>query len=78
MAMKTVFAVQSFELHRKRLRPMRQEPAQSESGAVKNAKNLAKRMPGAATLKLAIDEKTGGSEIVRIFGPSARFMANCK
>jgi hypothetical protein len=34
MALKTTFVVQPFELHRKRLRPARQEPAQSEFGAV--------------------------------------------
>ena len=40
MAMKTAFVVQPFELHRKRLRPARQEPAQTESGALKKAENI--------------------------------------
>jgi len=52
MAMKTAFVVQPFELHRTRLRPARQEPAQTESGALKKAENLANRMPGAAALKV--------------------------
>ena len=37
MAMRTTYVVQPFELHRKRLRPARQEPAPSESGALKKA-----------------------------------------
>ncbi len=32
MARTTAFVVQRFEVHRKRLRPARQEPAQTESG----------------------------------------------
>jgi hypothetical protein len=34
-----------FEIHPKRLRPARQEAAQTESGALKKAENLVKRMP---------------------------------
>ncbi len=52
MAMTTSFVVQPFEIHRKRLRPARQEPAQTESGALKKAETLARRMPGAAALKV--------------------------
>jgi hypothetical protein len=43
--MKTAFAVQPFEVHRKRLRPAREEPAQTESGALKKAENLASGCP---------------------------------
>ncbi len=68
MAMKTAFVVQPFEIHRKRLRPARQEPAQTESGAVKKAENLAKRMPGAAALKVVADDETGELEGVTILG----------
>ncbi|KNY24543.1 hypothetical protein [Methylobacterium sp. ARG-1] len=68
MAMKTAFVVQPFEVHRKRLRPARQEPAQTESGAVKKAENMAKRMPGAAALKVVADDETGELEGVTILG----------
>ena len=50
MTLKTSFVVQPFEMHRNRLRPARQEPAQSEFGALKKAEALAARMPGAAAL----------------------------
>lgn len=33
MALKTTYHVQPFEIHRKRLRPARQEPATTEFGA---------------------------------------------
>ena len=68
MAMKTAFVVQPFEIHRKRLRPARQEPAQSESGALKKAENLAKRMPGAAAIKVVADDETGELEAATILG----------
>ena len=68
MAMKTTFVVQPFELHRKRLRPARQEPAQSEFGALKKAEALAARMPGAAALKVVADDETGELEGVTILG----------
>ena len=58
MAMKTAFVVQPFEIHRKRLRPARQEPTQTESGAIKKAENLAKRMPGAAAIRVVADDET--------------------
>ena len=68
MAMRTSYVVQPFELHRKRLRPARQEASQSESGALKKAENLAKRMPGAAALKIVADDETGELESVTILG----------
>jgi hypothetical protein len=68
MALKASFVVQPFEIHRKRLRPARQEAAQTESGAVKRAENLAKRMPGAAALKIVADDETGELEGVTILG----------
>lgn len=58
MALKTSFVVQPFELRRERLRPARQEPAQSEFGALKNAEALAARLPGAAALKVVADDET--------------------
>lgn len=71
MGMKTSYVVQPFELHRKRLRPARQEAAQTESGALKKAENLAKRMPGAAGLRIVADDETGELEsatILEAFG----------
>lgn len=68
MALKTTFLVQPFELHRKRLRPTRQEPAQSEFGALKKAEALAARLPGAAALKVVADDETGELDSVTILG----------
>jgi hypothetical protein len=68
MTFRTTFVVQPFELHRNRLRPARQEPAQSEFGALKKAEALAARMPGAAALKVVADDETGEFESVTILG----------
>lgn len=68
MTLKTSFVVQPFEIHRNRLRPARQEPAQSEFGALKKAEALAARMPGAAALKVVADDETGELECVTILG----------
>lgn len=68
MAMKTAFVVQPFEIHRKRLRPARQEPTQTASGAIKKAENLAKRMPGAAAIRVVADDETGELEAATILG----------
>ncbi|MHB2207283.1 hypothetical protein [Methylobacterium sp. CM6257] len=68
MTFRTTFVVQPFELHRNRLRPARQEPAQSEFGALKKAEALAARMPGAAALKVVADDETGELESVTILG----------
>ncbi|XYD09557.1 hypothetical protein R1A27_03020 [Methylobacterium sp. NMS12] len=68
MTLKTTYLVQPFELHRNRLRPARQEPAQSEFGALKKAEALAARMPGAAALKVVADDETGELEGVTILG----------
>jgi hypothetical protein len=66
--MKTTYVVQPFELHRKRLRPARQEAAPSESGALKKAEAMATRMPGAAALKIVADDETGELEAATILG----------
>lgn len=68
MAMKTTYLIQPFEIHRKRLRPARQEPAPTESGALKRAEALAGRMPGAAALKIVADDETGELESATILG----------
>ena len=68
MAMKTTYVVQPFELHRKRLRPARQEASPSESGALKKAEAMAARMPGAAALRIVADDETGELESATILG----------
>jgi hypothetical protein len=68
MALKTTYLVQPFELHRKRLRPARQEPAQTEFGACKKAEALSGRMPGAAALKIVADDETGELEGITLLG----------
>jgi hypothetical protein len=50
------------------LRPGWQEPVQTESGAVKKAENLAKRIPGVAALKMVAGDETGELERVTILG----------
>lgn len=68
MALKTTYLVQPFEIHRKRLRPARQEPATTEFGACKKAEALSARMPGAAALKIVADDEKGELEGVTILG----------
>ncbi|KMO40814.1 hypothetical protein VQ02_07055 [Methylobacterium variabile] len=68
MGMKTTFVVQTFELHRKRLRPGARDVAPTESGALKRAEAIAGRMPGAAALRIVADDETGELESVAILG----------
>jgi hypothetical protein len=68
MAMRTTFMVQTFEVHRKRLRPGARDVAPTESGAVKRAEAIAGRMPGAAALRIVADDETGELESVTILG----------
>ena len=68
MAMKTTYLVQTFSIHRKRLKPDRPEPAATESGALKKAEAMAGRMPGTAALKIVADDETGELESATILG----------
>ncbi|MFB0490724.1 hypothetical protein ABIE45_003310 [Methylobacterium sp. OAE515] len=68
MTLKTSFVVQPVEMHPNRLRPARQELAQSEFGALKKAEALAARLPGAAALKVVAADETGELEGVTILG----------
>lgn len=68
MAMKTTFLVQTFSLHRKRLRPDRPEPAASANGALKKAEAMAGRLPGTAALRIVADDETGEIESATILG----------
>jgi hypothetical protein len=68
MGMRTTFVVQTFEIHRKKLRPGTRDVAPTESGALKRAEAIAGRMPGAAALKIVADDETGELESVAILG----------
>lgn len=68
MGMRTTFVVQTFEVHRKKLRPGTRDVAPTESGALKRAEAIAGRMPGAAALKIVADDETGELESVAILG----------
>ncbi|ACL59852.1 hypothetical protein [Methylobacterium nodulans] len=68
MGMRTTFVVQTFEIHRKKLRPGTRDVAPTESGALKRAEAIAKRMPGTAALKIVADDETGELESVAIVG----------
>ena len=68
MALKTTFLVQTFSIHRKKLKPNRPEPAATESGALKKAEAMAGRMPGTAALKIVADDETGELESATILG----------
>lgn len=68
MAMKTSFMVQTFSIHRKRLKPDRPEMALTESGALKKAEAMAGRLPGTAALRIVADDETGEMESATILG----------
>ncbi|AWB20849.1 hypothetical protein DA075_07920 [Methylobacterium currus] len=68
MGMWTTFMVQTFEIHRKRLRPGNRDVAPTENGALKRAEAIAGRMPGAAALRIVADDETGELESVAILG----------
>ena len=71
MAAKTVFVVQTFELHRKRLVPTTREEAQTEERARYVAERVAGRKAGAAVLALAVETETGeltGGKVLARYG----------
>ncbi|UHC16086.1 hypothetical protein LRS73_27015 [Methylobacterium currus] len=68
MEMRTTFMVQTFEIHRKRLRPGNRDVAPTESGALKRAEAIARRMPCTAALRIVADDQTGELESVAILG----------
>ncbi|GJE00639.1 hypothetical protein [Methylobacterium isbiliense] len=68
MGMRTTFVVQSFEVHRKKLRPGQRDVAPTESGALKRAEAIAGRTPGTAALRIVADDETGELESVTILG----------
>jgi hypothetical protein len=59
VAPKTVFVVQAFEMHRKRLVPTTKEEARNEERARQMAERVAARKAGAAILALTIEAETG-------------------
>ncbi|GLS44458.1 hypothetical protein [Methylobacterium brachythecii] len=68
MAIKTTHLVQSFVIKRKRLVPGDRETAPTESGALKKAEAMAKRIPGTAAIRVMADDKTGELESATILG----------
>lgn len=68
MAMKTTFMVQTFSIHRKKLKPDQPQPALTEHGALKRAEAMAGRLPGTAALKIVADDETGELESATILG----------
>lgn len=64
----TTFMVQTFEIHRKRLRPGSRDVAPTESGALKRAEAIARRMPGTAALRIVAEDETGELESATILG----------
>ena len=71
MGSKTVFVVQAFELHRKRLVPTTKEEARNEERARYVAERVAGRKAGAAVLALTVDIETGemsGGKVLARYG----------
>ena len=68
MAIKTTLVVQSFIIKRKRLIPGDRELAPTESGALKKAEAMAKRIPGTAAIRVMADDETGELESATILG----------
>lgn len=66
--MRTTFMVQTFGIHRKRLRPGARDVAPTENGALKRAEVIVKRMPGTAALRIVADDETGELESATILG----------
>ncbi|GEP09786.1 hypothetical protein [Methylobacterium gnaphalii] len=68
MAIKTTHLVQSFIIKRKKLIPGDREVSPTESGALKRAEAMAKRIPGTAAIRVMADDETGELESVSILG----------
>ncbi len=68
MGMRMTFMVQTFEIHRKRLRPGNRDVAPTENDTLKRAEAIAGRMPGAAALRMMADDETGELESTTILG----------
>ena len=66
MAVQTVFVVQAFELHRKRLVPTTKEQAKNEQQAVRLAERTAQRKGGAVVLQITVDGETGEVDRTRV------------
>jgi hypothetical protein len=72
MAIKTVFVVQAFETHRKRLVPTTKTEARNEASAHQQAEQVAVRKGGAAVIALTLDTESGEVSAAKIL---ARFGA---
>lgn len=68
MASTTTYVVQQFERKRGRLVPGTRDAAPSSNGALKRAKAVTARVPGAAALKVEADDETGELHAVDVLG----------
>lgn len=68
MTIKTTFLVQTFDIKRKRLVPGQRDVTPTESGALKKAEAMARRLPGTEALKIMADDETGELESAAILG----------
>ena len=68
MATKTTYLVQTFNLKQKRLVPGQRDVAPTESGALKRAEAMARRLPGTAALRIVADDETGELDSAAILG----------
>ncbi len=67
MTMRTTFMVQTFEIHRKRLRPGARDVTRRERGAQAGGGDR-RADAGAAALRIVADDETGELESVTILG----------
>ncbi len=66
MAIQTVFVVQAFGLHRKRIVPTSKEQVKTEAQALRQAERTAERKGGAIALQIMVDGETGEVEQTQI------------
>ena len=59
MAANTVFVVQAFEVHRKKLAPTTKTDARNADAAARQAEQIAVRKAGAAVIQITADDETG-------------------
>ena len=71
MASQTVFVVQAFGMHGKRIVPTTKEQVKTETQALRQAERTAERKGGAIALQIMVDSETGEveqSQIVARYG----------
>ncbi len=66
MAEQTVFVVQAFGMHRKRIVPTTKEQVKNEAQALRQAERTAERKGGAVALRITVGTETGEVERTQI------------